>query len=122
MVFELLRAASDAWAGEPRPLLETAAGSSVGRLLADRGTLLLYGTLGGAVMPLPSGPLIRRGLRLRGVSVGAWSAAEQAEDVALALASPDLFEVAATYEVADFRHAVEHTGRRGRRGTVLLAG
>jgi NADPH:quinone reductase-like Zn-dependent oxidoreductase len=75
-MLQLLRAVTDVWAGDSRPLLQTAAGSSVGRLvsavaaergyplvnavggelarelvelLEDGGTLIRYGTLGGPV-------------------------------------------------------------------------
>ncbi|MEU4596498.1 hypothetical protein [Nocardia sp. NPDC023988] len=49
---------------------------------------------------------------------------ERAEDVAfaqdLAQRRPDLLEVAASYDLADFNAAVEHARRPAKSGTVLL--
>ena len=40
--------------------------------------------------------------------------------IGLARTRPDLFEVAAAYDLEEFARAVEHAARPGRRGTVLL--
>ncbi|MGS2591054.1 hypothetical protein [Streptomyces hebeiensis] len=49
---------------------------------------------------------------------------ERAQDVAfaqdLAQNTPDLLEVAASYDLADFKAAVEHARRPAKSGTVLL--
>jgi NADPH:quinone reductase-like Zn-dependent oxidoreductase len=197
----LLRAVEDGWAGSPRSALQTAAGSSVGRLvsaaaerhgyplvnlvrstegaaaLADRfpsipviatsdpdwparvraalggpasvaldavggsigaellgllaegGTLISYGALAGEALPIAPSALVPRELRVRGVSIGRWTTTrtldEQAEDMAFALelarARPDLLEVAASYDLAEYQAAVAEAGRPGKVGSVLLA-
>lgn len=97
-------------------------------LMTDGGTLITYGRLGTGSTPLESLPLTPRELTVRGVSVGRWlmsrSPAERAEDVAFvtreAQTSPDLFEVAAAYDLADYADAVAHARRTGKTGTVLL--
>jgi NADPH:quinone reductase-like Zn-dependent oxidoreductase len=198
-MLELLRTVEEAWAGRPQPLLQSAAGSSVGRLitavavargyplvnlvrsvdgadalarrfpsvptiatadadwpvrvrsalggpasvvldavggelagdlvevLGDGGTLVEYGALGGPVIPLRSRWLVRRDLRLRGVSVRRWrfrSSEQRNDDLAFAIelarTEPDLFEVAGSYELAEFKRAIAHAGRTGKVGTVLL--
>ncbi|WP_114423745.1 alcohol dehydrogenase catalytic domain-containing protein [Nocardioides houyundeii] len=195
----LLRALDEAWAGTPRPFVQTAAGSSVGRLvaaaaerhdfplvnlvrstagaaalterfpslttistsepdwsarmrdalggpasvvldavggtlatdllagLADGGSLISYGGLSGSPVSLGATDVVGRELRIRGVSIGRWSrldAEQRGEDVAFALATaqarPDLFEVAASYDLADFATAVGEVGRPGKVGAVLL--
>ncbi|MFF8670181.1 zinc-binding dehydrogenase [Streptomyces sp. NPDC015242] len=96
-------------------------------LLAEGGTLISYGQLGTGTTPLERLPLIGRALTVRGVSVLHWPSRtpeERAQDVAFALDlarnTPDLLEVAATYDLADFRAAVEHARRPAKTGTVLL--
>ncbi|WP_245880712.1 zinc-binding dehydrogenase [Streptomyces zhaozhouensis] len=96
-------------------------------LLAEGGTLISYGQLGSGTTPLEALPLIARALTVRGVSVLRWSSLapeERARDVAfardLARRSPELFEVAASYDLADFEAAVEHARRPAKSGTVLL--
>jgi len=67
-------------------------------------------------------------LRIRGVSVTRWrqdrTADQQASDVAsaveLALISPELFDIAATYDLSDYQAAVAEVSRPGKVGTVLL--
>lgn len=195
----LLRALDEAWAGTPRPFVQTAAGSSVGRLiaaaaerhdfplvnlvrsaagagalterfpslttistsepdwparmrdalgepasvvldavggalatnllagLADGGSLISYGRLSGSSVSLGATDVVGRELRTRGVSIGRWGRLDaelRREDVAFALATaqarPDLFGVAASYDLADFANAVDEVGRPGKVGTVLL--
>lgn len=96
-------------------------------LLADGGTLISYGQLGSGTTPLERLPLIRRALTVRGVNVLQWMSRtpeERAQDVAFALDlarnTPDLLEVAAGYDLADFEAAIEHARRPARTGTVLL--
>jgi len=65
---------------------------------------------------------------VNGVTIGRWlttrTAEERAQDVAgaisLASEAPELFEVAETYDLADFLTAIEHAQRPGKVGTVLL--
>ncbi|MGW1474370.1 zinc-binding dehydrogenase [Streptomyces olivaceus] len=96
-------------------------------LLADGGTLVSYGQLGSGTTPLEALPLVARGLTVRGVSILHWmsrTAEERAQDVAfaqdLARSTPDLLQVAGSYDLADFKAAVEHARRPGKSGTVLL--
>ncbi|MCS7480400.1 alcohol dehydrogenase catalytic domain-containing protein [Umezawaea endophytica] len=111
-------------------VLDAVGGSLTGELaglLDDGGTLITYGQLGSGSTPLESLALTPRALTVRGVSIGHWltrTPEERAEDVAfattLAVTSPDLFEVAADYDLADFAKAVDHVRRPGKSGTVLL--
>ncbi|MFE9686570.1 alcohol dehydrogenase catalytic domain-containing protein [Streptomyces sp. NPDC006285] len=111
-------------------VLDAVGGSLTGELaglLGDGGTLITYGQLGSGSTPLESLALAPRGLTVRGVSITRWltrTPAERAEDVAfaarLAATTPDLFEVAADYDLADFAKAVDHVRRPGKSGTVLL--
>ncbi|MFE7030034.1 alcohol dehydrogenase catalytic domain-containing protein [Streptomyces sp. NPDC057621] len=111
-------------------VLDAVGGSLTGELaglLDDGGTLITYGQLGSGSTPLESVALTARDLTVRGVSIGRWmtrTPEERAEDVAfaadLAASAPDLFEVAARYDLADFAKAVDHARRPGKSGTVLL--
>nr|WP_325120070.1 zinc-binding dehydrogenase [Streptomyces sp. GMR22] len=96
-------------------------------LLADGGTLISYGQLGSGTTPLERLPLIQRSLTVQGVTVLQWMSRppkERAQDVAFALDlaqnTPDLLEVAASYDLADFKAAIEHARRPAKTGTVLL--
>ena len=197
---DLLRAVEDAWAGQPRPVLQSAAGSSVARLvtavavqrryplvnlvrseqgaevlrerfpsvpvittsdagwvgkaqavlrvragvildpvggtlaaqlldlLEDGGTLITYGALSGEGMPLGPGTLMGRELRVRGVTIGRWASARTAEQQAgdiefaadLALTRPELLDIAAVYDLADYRAATAEVTRPGKIGSVVL--
>lgn len=112
-------------------VLDAVGGSLTGELaglLADGGTLITYGQLGSGSTPLESLALTPRALTVRGTSVFQWMAArtpeERAEDLAfaarLAATAPELFEVAAGYDLADFAKAIDHVRRPGKSGTVLL--
>ncbi|WP_391858612.1 zinc-binding dehydrogenase [Streptomyces rugosispiralis] len=96
-------------------------------LLADGGTLISYGHLGSGTTSLEALPLIARALTVRGMSILRWMSrtpGERAQDVAfaqdLAQNTPDLLEAAASYDLADFKAAVEHARRPAKSGTVLL--
>lgn len=96
-------------------------------LLADGGTLISYGRLGSGTTPVEALPLMARELTVRGMSILRWMSrtpGERAQDVAfaqdLARHTPDLLEVAAGYDLADFTAAVEHARRPAKSGTVLL--
>lgn len=121
----------DVVGGQGARVVLDAVGGSLTRdlvaLLADGGTLITYGGLGSGSTPLESLALTPRGLTVRGVSVGQWltrTPAERAEDVAfaagLAESAPELLEVAARYDLADFAEAIAHVRRPGKTGTVLL--
>jgi NADPH:quinone reductase-like Zn-dependent oxidoreductase len=121
----------DAVGGQGAQVVLDAVGGSLTRdlaaLLADGGTLISYGALGSGSTPLESLALIPRGLTVRGVSIGQWltrTPGERAEDVAfaarLAESAPELFEVAARYDLADFAKAIAHVRRPDKSGTVLL--
>jgi NADPH:quinone reductase-like Zn-dependent oxidoreductase len=121
----------DATGGQGAQVVLDAVGGALtgdlARLLADGGTLISYGGLGSGSTPLESLALTPRALTVRGVSIGQWmtrTPAERAEDVAfaarLAESAPDLFEVAAGYDLADFAKAIDHVRRPGKSGTVLL--
>jgi NADPH:quinone reductase-like Zn-dependent oxidoreductase len=121
----------DAVGGRGARVVLDAVGGSLTRdlaaLLADGGTLISYGGLGSGSTPLESLALPPRGLTVRGVSIGQWltrTPEERAEDVAfaarLAESAPELLEVAARYDLADFEKAVAHVRRPGKSGTVLL--
>lgn len=195
----LLRAVEEAWAGAPRPFVQTAAGSSVARLIAaaaerheyplvnlvrstagatalsarfpslptiatsepdwqvrlhdslggaasvvldpvggvlatellgtleDGGSMVSYGELSGPTTTLSTSSVVGRELRIRGVSIGHWSRLsldQRSADVGFALATaqsrPDLFDVAAAYDLADFEAAIDQVDRPGKVGTVLL--
>ncbi|MGQ4511397.1 alcohol dehydrogenase catalytic domain-containing protein [Streptomyces sp. DW26H14] len=113
-------------------VLDAVGGSLTGELaglLADGGTLIAYGQLGSGSTSLESLALTSRVLTVRGVSILRWMSRtpeERAEDIAfaarLAVSAPELFEVAARYDLADFADAVGHVRRPGKSGTVLLTG
>lgn len=114
----------------PRVVLDAVGGSLTGDLvdlLADGGTLITYGGLGAGSTPLSSLALVPRELTVRGVSVSRWltrTPAQRAEDITfatgLASSAPELLEVAAGYDLADFAAAIAHSRRPGKTGTVLL--
>ncbi|GAA2808351.1 alcohol dehydrogenase catalytic domain-containing protein [Crossiella cryophila] len=96
-------------------------------LLADGGRLISYGALDGDRAGPSPRAIVRRELTHRGVSVLRWQAQDQAiraEDRAfateLARTRPELFAVAAEYDLAAFTAAVEHVRRPGKTGTVLF--
>ncbi|MEU1924386.1 zinc-binding dehydrogenase [Streptomyces albogriseolus] len=113
-----------------RAVLDCVGGSlteDLADLLADGGTLISYGRLGSGATTLDDLPLVNRGLTIRGVTIWHWTERtpeQRAEDLAfavdLARTSPELLEVAARYDLADVKAAVEHARRPGKSGTVLL--
>ena len=115
----------------PRVVLDAVGGSLAARLLGllqDGGTLILYGALSGEPLVVDPMGVVGPELRIRGVSVGRWrqdrTAGQQASDVAsaveLALNSPDLLDIAASYDLSDYQAAVAEASRPGKVGTVLL--
>ncbi|MFD8809715.1 zinc-binding dehydrogenase [Streptomyces sp. NPDC059597] len=98
-------------------------------LLVDGGSLLAYGGLAeGEPMALDAMTLTSRALTVRGVTIGRWltetPAAVREQDIAeatqLALERPELFGVAAQYDLAEVKDAVRYMERPGKAGTVLL--
>ena len=98
----------------------------VAAFLAHGGTIVSYGSLGGASTDIRS--IAPRALTIKGVSLFNWQfepASVRDADVAKALELardfPSLFPVAERYQASDYLGAVEHASRRGKSGTVLLA-
>jgi NADPH:quinone reductase-like Zn-dependent oxidoreductase len=121
----------EALGGRASVVVDAVGGDGTGPLLdllVDGGTLVVYGALAGPSMALSAAHVIGRGLQVSGVTIGRWlttrTAEERAQDVAgaisLASEAPELFEVAQTYDLADFLTAIEHAQRPGKVGTVLL--
>jgi NADPH:quinone reductase-like Zn-dependent oxidoreductase len=117
--------------GKPvRVVLDPVGGETASQafsLLENGGALISYGDLTDAPITLPALPFSTRDLAVRGVSVGGWARlseeirAQDLQDVArLAIRSPDLFPIAATYDLKDVRLAAAHVHRVGKAGSVLL--
>ncbi|TFW18686.1 zinc-binding dehydrogenase [Duganella callida] len=94
-------------------------------LLAPGGTIINYGSLGGATTDIRL--LVPRGLTIQGVHIGQWMAQSGTQkttdlDTAMRLAAnrPDLFPVAAVYGPNHIKQAIEHVRQDGRDGAVLL--
>jgi NADPH:quinone reductase-like Zn-dependent oxidoreductase len=100
--------------------------NEIASLLEPGGFIVSFGWLGDGAPDLSSFAPNR--LSLRGATVGSWrdntSEEQRAEDLQTALElaqkSPELFEVAAEYPLAELRAAVAHVERPGKSGTVLL--
>lgn len=110
-----------AFDGVGGPLLPDVAG-----FLARGGTIVSYGSLGGAATDIRS--IAPQALTIKGVSLFSWqfeAAAVHDADLAKALELarnfPSLFPIAERYQASDYLGALEHTYRRGRAGMVLLA-
>lgn len=95
-------------------------------VLADGGTVISYGSLGGGDTDIRL--LSARALTLRGLSIGHWGREPEAvrqADIATALrlakTQPDLFEAAGHYAPEQIAEAVAHVARPGKVGTVLLS-
>lgn len=96
-------------------------------LLAPGGTLVSFGDLSAQPIRVPQLSLPSRDIRLHGVSVGRWAAlpaAVRSADIHAALdiarGRPELFSVAARYDLAEIRTAVAHAQQAAKQGTVLL--
>ena len=96
-------------------------------LLADGGAFIGYGDLSGEPIPVPPLAFPVRGLTMSGVSVGRWAVLPdgmRTKDVetaiGLAQSSPELFAVAAEYDLSDVLEAVTHAEQPGRTGSILL--
>jgi NADPH:quinone reductase-like Zn-dependent oxidoreductase len=97
-------------------------------LLAPGGTLLTYGALAAEPMRIHANSLLSKGLRVEAVSIGRWPAAVSPQhhawdiDTARALAcdAAGHLDVAATYKLDELRTAIDHVGRPGKTGTVVV--
>lgn len=106
------------------------AGALALQSLRPGGTLLVYGMLGREPLPLHSGEMLFRGLTARGFWLTHWFRRTPPAHVAETLgtlmglmAGGELLPpVEAEYDLADFRAAIAHAERPGRRGKVLLTG
>jgi NADPH2:quinone reductase len=100
------------------------------RALRSGGTMLVYGMLGGEPLPLHNGEMLFRGLTARGFWLSQWFRQTPPAQVAATLgtlmgliAGGKLTPpVEAEYDLADYRDAIAHAERPGRRGKVLLIG
>lgn len=106
-------------------------GAELAGCLADRGTMIAMGLLGGAPLgPLDTADMIFRGTTIRGFWLIAWFETRARETIGralgevLSLLADGTLDppVEAEYDLSDFRTAIEHSQRQGRRGKVLLRG
>jgi NADPH:quinone reductase-like Zn-dependent oxidoreductase len=98
----------------------------VASFLIEGGTIVNYGSLGGAGTDIRG--IAPRSLVLRGVSIGEWKndAPKQRRadmDTALKLVQdrPELFDDVARFEAADITAAVAKMNLSGKSGAVLLS-
>ena len=100
------------------------------RALRSGGTMLVYGMLGNEPLPLRNGEMLFRGLTARGFWLSQWFRQTPPAQVAgtlgtlmgLIAGGKLVPPVEAEYDLADFRAAIAHAERPGRRGKVLLTG
>jgi len=97
-------------------------------LLAPGGSLITYGALAAEPMRIQAGSLLAKGLRVEAVTISRWPAAVSAQrrawDVeaarALARDAAGQLDVAATYKLDDLPEAIDHVGRPGKTGLVVV--
>ena len=120
-------------AGE-RPVsaaIDAVAGALAGDLLdllAPGGSLITYGALAAEPMRIHPSSLLPEGLRVEAVSIGRWPAAvspqRRSRDIdsarALARDAADQLDVAATYKLDELPTAIDHVGRPGKTGMVVV--
>ncbi len=122
---------SRATGGKPiRAVLDPVGGTLASELagtIANGGSLVSYGDLSGDPISVPALTFSTRDLHIFGVTVGSWGslpADQRAEDIALALdlaaSAPELFPVAAKYELSQAREAAAHVEQPGKAGVILL--
>ncbi len=100
------------------------------RCLRPGGVMLVYGLLSGEPLPLHSGEILFRGLTVRGFWLTYWfrhtppdRTLDTLSTLMQLMAEGHLLPpVEAAYDLADFREAVAHASRPGRRGKILLTG
>lgn len=107
--------------------LDAVAGAASGRLLdvlADRGTLVCYGLLGGDTVELPARQLVFRDVSVRGFSRLRWlvtlSPEARAAHYAELIASGHATAIAARYPLDRLADAIAHARAEGRAGKVML--
>jgi NADPH:quinone reductase-like Zn-dependent oxidoreductase len=97
-------------------------------LLAPGGTLLAYGALAAEPMRIHASSLFPKGPRIEAVTISRWPTAvsqqHRAWDIAtaqtLARDAAGHLDVAATYKLNDLHAAIEHVGRPGKTGMVVV--
>ena len=97
-------------------------------LLSDDAAIIIYGGLDPNPVGLTGLDITARQFVLRGVSVGRWftetnpelQQQDVAASIALARAHPELFPVADTYDLKNWREAIGAVERPGREGFILL--
>jgi len=106
-----------------------ATGALTANCLAPGGTMLVYGVLSAAPIPLNSGELLFKGTTVRGFWLTYWfrRPPEQVSAVVMELmglmaAGKLTPPVEAEYDLADFQRAIIHAETPGRSGKVLLVG
>jgi NADPH:quinone reductase-like Zn-dependent oxidoreductase len=100
------------------------------RCLRDEGRLMVYGLISGAPVPVSPADLIFRGITVEGFwlperlrRLDCDTVRKLTATVAQQLTDHTLdTSVAAYYDLADFRAALAHHARRGRRGKIILTG
>ena len=106
-------------------------GAQVAKCLANGGTLLVMGLLSGAPLgPIDPADAIYRGTSVRGFWLITWLSTRSQEAIGrafgevISLLATGVFtpQVEAEYDLADFREAIAHAQRPGRRGKILLRG
>ncbi|HLZ65272.1 MAG TPA: zinc-dependent alcohol dehydrogenase family protein [Aliidongia sp.] len=113
--------------------VDAVAGETGAKLVAALGygaTLVVYGALSMAPLPLDAGRLIFRGLVVKGFWLTDWFRTSTGEtraktlgEVAKLLASGQLVPpVEAEYDLADVHAAIVHSERPGRTGKIVLVG
>jgi NADPH2:quinone reductase len=93
--------------------------------LAEGATIVNYGSLGGEATDIRKLP--PAAVSILGLNIGRWRRDPpdvRQDDIAnalrLASTRPELFEVAGEYDLDDLDQAIEHVGRAGKTGTVIL--
>ena len=108
-----------------------ALGADVARSLGRGGVMIAFGLLSGeTTMPVDVADLLFKGSAVRGFWLPLWFAAKPPDAMAHATAEVVTLvaegvltpQVAAEYDLADFREALAHANRAGRSGKVLLVG
>jgi NADPH:quinone reductase-like Zn-dependent oxidoreductase len=106
-------------------------GAQVISCLRPGGVLYSYGMLSGSTLgPIDAKALIFDGIAVRGFWLAEWFQRRPPEvigraltEVVTMLSSGDLRpNIEAEYDLAEFRRAIEHAERAGRRGKILLTG
>jgi NADPH:quinone reductase-like Zn-dependent oxidoreductase len=111
--------------------LDPVGGTIAGQLLSvlsSGGTLISYGAMAEENIPLHAANLLGGEIGIRGLSIGRWlssvSPERRASDIAgvtaIASTQTDQFDVAGTYALDQITDAVQHVGRPGKTGTVIV--